>query len=255
MTVATTLTWWGHATTTIELGGLRILTDPVLTKRLGHLSRLRGGAPSDQARSADVVLVSHLHSDHLHVPSLRRVSTGAEIIAPHGSRAVWRAGASRMSEVRPGDVVERAGVTISAVRAAHDNKRHNRSRIVGDALGYLVEHAGFRIWFAGDTALFEDMAMFAPVDLAIVPIGGWGPSLDPSEHMGPEHAAEAVRLTNARYVVPMHYSTFWPTGLQYVHRRSFQRYFIEPAERFRAAVAATNAEARLPSIDEPVRVP
>ena len=86
-----------------------------------------------------------------------------------------------------------------------------------------------------------------------MPIGGWGPSLAPDEHMGPEHAAQAVSLTRARYVVPMHYGTFWPTGLRHVHRSSYRRFFLEPVERFRAAVASTDAEARILRIGETTR--
>ena len=254
MPLPISVTWWGHATTTIEIAGVRILTDPVLTRRLGHLRRIRGAKPNPSARDADVVLVSHLHSDHLHVPSLRRVAPDAHVIGPHGSRAVIRGAASRVREAVPGDTIERGGLTIRVVRAEHDNKRHNRSSVTGDPLGYLVESEGSRIWFAGDTALFDTMAAFAPVDLAIVPIGGWGPSLEPDEHMGPEHAAEAVRLTQARYVVPMHYSTFWPIGLRHVHRPSFHRYFIEPAERFRAALETTDAEAWILTVGETVRL-
>lgn len=249
------MTWWGHATTTIEIAGVRVLTDPVLTRRLGHLSRIRGETPSSRASEADLVLVSHLHSDHLHVPSLRRVAPDAYLIGPHGSRDVVRGAAPRVHEAAPGDVIVRDGLTIRAVRAVHDNRRHHRSRVAGDALGYLVEYDGFRVWFAGDTALFADMAVFAPVDLAVVPIGGWGPSLDPVEHMGPEHAAEAARLTRARNVVPMHYSTFWPTGLRHVHPSSFQHFFVEPAARFRTAVSATDAEAWILPVGETVRLP
>src|SRR5690625_2512669 len=255
MTAPISLTGWGHATTTIQVAGGRILTDPVLTRRLGHLSRIRGGTPHTSARDADVVVVSHLHSDHLHVPSLRRVASDAHVIAPRHSRAVIRGAASRVREAAPGDAVERGELTIRAVSAVHDAKRHKRSRVSGDPLGYLLEYAGRRIWFAGDTALFDAMADFGPVDLAVVPIGGWGPSLEPAEHMGPEHAAEAARLTRARYVVPMHYATFWPIGMRHLHRSSFERYFVEPADRFRAAVAATDSEALVVSIGETVRLP
>ena len=254
MTEPVSLTWWGHATTTIEIAGVRILTDPVLTRRLGHLSRVRGATPDRSARDADVVLVSHLHSDHLHVPSIRRVSDRAHVIGPRGSRTVIGGAASLVREVEPGDAVERSQLTIRAVPAAHDGRRHNRSNVSGSALGFLVEYGRVRIWFAGDTALFDTMATFAPVDLAVVPIGGWGPSLEPSQHMGPEHAAEAVRRTRARYAVPMHYSTFWPTGTRSVLRSSFERYFVEPAERFRTAVSATDAEAMIVPIGETVHL-
>lgn len=249
------VTWWGHATTTIEVAGIRILTDPVLTRRLGHLSRIRGGTPDVRARNADVVVVSHLHSDHLHAPSLRLVSPSAQLIGPHGARRVLGAAGAHVREVEPGDAIELNDLTVRVVPAEHDRRRHGRSRIEGRAVGYLIERDGLRIWFAGDTALFDEMAAFAPVDVAVVPIGGWGPSLEPSEHMGPEHAAEAARLTRARYVVPMHYATFWPTGLRHVHRPSFHRFFVEPAERFRVAVSAIGAEAWILPVGETARLP
>lgn len=247
------LTWWGHATTTIEIEGVRLLTDPVLTRRLGHLSRIQGTKPGARAREADVVLVSHLHGDHLHIPSMRRVSPSAYVIGPRGSNAVLPSDASQVREVAPGDVVEHDGLTIRAVRADHDARRHPRSRISGDALGFIIEYDGRRIWFAGDTALFDGMAEFASVDLAVVPIGGWGPTLPPDKHLDPEQAAEAVRLVEARYAVPMHYATFWPTGLRHVHRPSFRRLFVEPAERFERAIAATGAEARVLQVGETTR--
>ena len=61
------ITWWGHATATIEIGGLRVLTDPVLTHRLAHLRRIGGPIPAPSAALADIVLISHLHADHLHI--------------------------------------------------------------------------------------------------------------------------------------------------------------------------------------------
>ncbi|UYM04546.1 MBL fold metallo-hydrolase [Solicola gregarius] len=255
MRAPVSLTWWGHATTTIEIDDVRVLTDPVLTRRLGHLSRIRGTKPATRARAADIVAVSHLHGDHLHVPSMKLVPQTAQVVGPRGSQAVLGGAESRVREVVPGDVVERDGLTIRAVPADHDPRRHSRSRISGPALGFIIERDGCRIWFAGDTALFEGMAEFGPVDLAVVPIGGWGPTLEPDKHMDPEHAAQAVRLVGARYAVPMHYGTFWPTGLRHVHRPSFRRLFIEPAERFRTAVEAIGAEPRVLQVGETTRWP
>ncbi|MGW1274715.1 MBL fold metallo-hydrolase, partial [Streptomyces sp. NPDC002491] len=64
------ITWWGHATCTVEDSDVRVLTDPLFARRLAHLRRRRGALPPPGAWNADVALVSHLHADHLHVPSL-----------------------------------------------------------------------------------------------------------------------------------------------------------------------------------------
>lgn len=70
------ITWWGHATCTVEDSGVRLLTDPLFARRLAHLRRRRGALPPPEAAVADVVLVSHLHADHLHLPSLARLAPG-----------------------------------------------------------------------------------------------------------------------------------------------------------------------------------
>ncbi|MGO4749360.1 MBL fold metallo-hydrolase, partial [Streptomyces sp. 2MCAF27] len=64
------ITWWGHATTTVRDSGVRVLTDPLFVRRLAHLRRRRGSVPPPAAEVAEVALVSHLHADHLHLPSL-----------------------------------------------------------------------------------------------------------------------------------------------------------------------------------------
>lgn len=75
MSAPVSITWWGHATTSIALNGRRVLTDPVLTRRLAHLTRIGRPLPGIDALWADVALVSHLHFDHLDVPSLRQLSS------------------------------------------------------------------------------------------------------------------------------------------------------------------------------------
>ena len=84
------ITWWGHATCTVELGGVRVLTDPVLTHRVAHLSRPGRADPPPDAARADVVVVSHLHADHLHLPSLRRLDPATRLVVPVGASAVLR---------------------------------------------------------------------------------------------------------------------------------------------------------------------
>jgi L-ascorbate metabolism protein UlaG (beta-lactamase superfamily) len=267
------VTWWGHATTTIELGGLRILTDPVFVDRLAHLRRLGGPTPDATARSSDVTVISHLHRDHLHLPSLAMLDPDTTLLGPRGTRAVLAtAGDARLArlaeqvrEVVIGDSVQLAGVSVDVVRAHHDGRRAPGSRFRGQAVGYRFEtetetetdvetqaEAGAggatRVWFAGDTGLFDQLAEIGPVDVAIVPIGGWGPTLGPG-HLDPAQAAEAVRRVQARYTVPVHYATFWPVGLRQAHPVSFRRGFEQPGSMFVRAVAASPGAAHQPQVE------
>lgn len=245
------LTWWGHATTTVQIEGISILTDPVLTHRLAHLGRPAGLVPDARARRADVVLISHLHADHLHLPSLRLLPHGTPVIAPAGSRRVIshaRGLTERLDEVDVGDTVDVGGLTIRAVPAAHDGRRHPVSNIRGPALGYLIDGCHSRVWFAGDTGLFDEMADVGPVDLAIVPVGGWGPTLGP-DHLDPARAAEAVRRVRARRAVPIHYGTLWPVGMRRLHRRSFRRLFEQPGRQFAEQMAFTDPSVQVHVLD------
>jgi L-ascorbate metabolism protein UlaG (beta-lactamase superfamily) len=242
MSATVSVTWWGHATTTITLAGRRILTDPVFTPRLAHLSRIGGPSPPDEAAAADIAVVSHLHFDHLHVPSLRTLDPRMRIVAPQGTaRILVRAApafSSRVDEVVPGDVVDLGGVVIRAVPAAHDGRRHPMAHHGGPALGFVIDTGvedPTRVWFAGDTGLFACMSDLWPVDVAVVPVGGWGPTLGPT-HLDPAQAAEAVRRVGANDSIPIHYGTFWPAGLRSLNPRVFQERFVEPGTRFAAAL-------------------
>ena len=242
MTVA--VTWWGHATATVETGGSRVVTDPVLVDRLLHLKRY-AVTPAREAVEADLVLISHLHHDHCHVPSLARFGAEVPILVPRGGEKLLAGIAGdRVVPVVPGDVVERAGVRIEVLPATHDGRRHpwSRERPPPPPLGFRVEGEGGSWWFPGDTELRDDMHDIAPVDLALVPIGGWGPTLEDG-HMHPEHAVEAVARVGARWAVPVHWGTFWPAGLRMIARANHQRLFTTPGQRFAEAMAGSPTEA------------
>lgn len=218
------ITWWGHATATVEVDGVRLLTDPVLTGRVGHLRRRRGPNPGAAARRADAVLISHLHADHLHLPSLNLLPDGVPLIVPRGAARFFAdAGradlADRSVETRPGGETEVDGVVVRAVPALHSGRRTLWSKHEAPALGYVAEGTR-RVWFAGDTDLFPQMEDLGPLDAALVPVGGWGPTLGPG-HLDPERAAEAVRRVRTRLAVPIHYGTFWPIGLERVRSGLF----------------------------------
>lgn len=233
------ITWWGHATCTVELGGVRVLTDPVLTARVAHLSRPGAPVPPADAARADLVVVSHLHPDHLHLPSLRRLDPATRLIVPVGGAAVLRGHvpATVIDEVAVGDEADVGGVHVRAVRAAHDGRRMPGSRHRGPALGYVLSAGGTDAWFAGDTGLFDAMADIGPVGVALVPVGGWGPTLGP-EHLDPVRAADAVRRVGARHAVPIHYGTLWPTGLRRLAPGQFARKCRAPGAAFAAAAGS-----------------
>ncbi|MGK5740401.1 MBL fold metallo-hydrolase [Micromonospora sp. URMC 103] len=229
MTEAARVTWYGHSTLWIEDSGTRLLTDPLLRDRLAHLRRRRGPTPRLPA-APDAVLVSHLHADHLDFPSLRRLPAGTPLVVPRGAARLVRralgAAAGPCVELAPGDTTTVGDVTVAAVPAAHDDARGPWSRHRAAAVGYVV-HGEARTWFAGDTGLFDEMGKLGPLDLALIPVGGWGPTLGHG-HLDPAGAAEAVRRASAASAVPIHFGTFWPVGCERVRPDRF----LPPGEEF-----------------------
>ncbi len=224
------VTWLGHASVLLEVGGARILTDPLLRRRLGPLSRRHDLPLHAHVEDVDTVLLSHLHHDHADLPSLRRLGHVPVLTDP--DNAAWARGHGLDApEVPREDWVEATdGVEVRLVRADHDARPmpHRPNA----ATGMLVRGAGVVIWFAGDTSLhpeMEDLADLAgaPVDLALLPIGGWGPRLSPG-HMGPSEAAEAAARAGVRHVVPVHYGTLHPSGWP----RGRLGWTLAPADRF-----------------------
>ena len=218
------ITWWGHATCTVADSDVHVLTDPLFARRLAHLRRRRGALPPPSAWRADVALVSHLHADHLHLPSLARLGEGTRLLVPRGAhRAVpglRRLTGLSVTEVGPGDVTEVGDLRIRAVPARHDGRRLPVGRHHSPALGYVVEGEA-RTYFAGDTGLFDEMAdEVGRVDVALLPVGGWGPYLGKG-HLDAGRAAEALARLGARSAVPVHYGTYWPIGMDAVRPHEF----------------------------------
>ena len=238
----TACTWWGHSTATVELGATRVATDPLLTDRLLHLLR-HTGTPGPAAAQADLVLVSHLHHDHCHRPSLACYGPEVPILAPPGAqRLLARLAGDRLVLVEPGDVVERAGVRVEVLAATHDGRRHPMSRERPPALGFRFGNDAGSCWYPGDTELRDDMSDVDPVDLALVPVGGWGPTLEDG-HLDPGQAAQAVLRVGARWAVPVHWGTFWPVGLHRIAPTNHSRLFVTPGARFAQALAGSATQA------------
>lgn len=239
-TDALAVTWWGHASTTVEIGGRRITIDPLLTNHLFHLRRY-AVPPHGSAVDADLVLVSHLHHDHCHLPSLARVAPGVPVLLPRGGERLLR-GRRDVRPVQPGDELDVAGVHVSVLPAHHDGRRLPWSRYRGPALGFRVSGADSSFWYPGDTGPQVDLRAVGPVDLALVPVGGWGHSLG-DEHLDPDQAADAVGDVGARWAVPVHWGTFFPRGLALLARRTHHHMFVTPGERFATAMVGRDAEA------------
>ncbi|VXB51997.1 MBL fold metallo-hydrolase [Nocardioides sp. AX2bis] len=249
------VTWWGHATTTVELGGARVLVDPVLTRSLLHLRR-SGPLPTSRALDADVVLVSHLHHDHLHHRSLRRLDPAVPVVAPRGvlgGAGRWTRrllGGRELVEVAPGELVEVAGVRIEVHAADHPGTRdplrgrRTRARPAPPAIGFRLSAGAASAWYPGDTGPGVDLTAVAPVDLALVPIGGWGPTLG-AAHLDPEQAATAVGTVGAGAALGVHHGTFWPVGLRAVMPARHRALFVEPGPRFAAALGRRTPGVRV----------
>jgi L-ascorbate metabolism protein UlaG (beta-lactamase superfamily) len=227
------VTYLGHATVLLEMAERRVLTDPVLGNRLLHLRRLSSPVTA-QLEPLDCVLISHLHHDHLHPASLRRLPSEAIAIVPVGGRRLLeRAGFRDVREVRVGDVVALGALRLEAVPARHPGGRPP----VGpkaDALGFVLAGSGRRIYFAGDTDLYEEMGGFGDLDLALLPVWGWGTSIGEG-HLDPARAAEALRMLKPRMAIPIHWGTFLPLG---TFRRHRMRLHAPPHEFARLATEA-----------------
>jgi L-ascorbate metabolism protein UlaG (beta-lactamase superfamily) len=232
------VTWLGHATVLVALDGVRLLTDPVFRGWIAHIRRVAPVPDEAALEGIDAVLLSHLHYDHLDLPSLRRLGRDVHIVAPAGSgKFLRRAGLVRVSELRVGEEVRIGPVTIVATEADHDPRR-SLFGAEAPAIGYLIRGSA-RVYFAGDTDLFDGMEALAEgLDVALLPVSGWGPRL-PQGHLDPKSAARALRLLRPKAAIPIHWGTYRRIGLERAPEA-----LREPAESF-----ARHAGELAPEVD------
>ncbi len=229
------VTWLGHASVLLELGGTRLLTDPVLSARVGPLVRIAPPIRPGLADGVDALLLSHLHADHADLRSLRRVGARSPVFAPRGAgRWLTARGLRTVHEMSPGEATGVGGVRVTATPARHDGRRRPLGGPEAAPIGFLVQ-AECSIYFAGDTDLYPGMSELASsLDVALLPVSGWGPTLGPG-HLDPERAAKAAAILAPRVAVPIHWGTF---ALSRPLRRSDDP--ERPAREF-AALAARRA--------------
>jgi L-ascorbate metabolism protein UlaG (beta-lactamase superfamily) len=209
----------------------------VLRGRVAHLRR-HGPVPEAPA-DVDAVLLSHLHYDHLDLPSLRLLSPGVRVLAPAGAAPVLSdARLGSLEELRPGDAAPVGGVRVEATPARHDPRRRPFG-LRADPIGFVLR-GDAPVYFAGDTELFPGMEDLRPVAVALLPVAGWAPRMGPG-HMDAEAAARAAEVLRPRIAVPIHWGTFHPRG------RKRGAWFSDPPEVFAAQVAelAPDVEVRV----------
>ncbi|MEO3936545.1 MBL fold metallo-hydrolase [Dermatophilaceae bacterium Soc4.6] len=238
--------WLGHATVVLDLGSVRLLTDPLLRKHAGLLRRVAATpSPADWA-GTDAVLLSHLHLDHADLPSLRMLG-GTPVLASR-SVAEWLQHRGIDGQVVTTDwqtvpllgagPTSGAGpVEVRLVKAEHHSRPMLHRPDV--AHGFLVRSPEAVIWFAGDTAAYAGLERLnelagRPVDVALLPIHGWGPRLS-GGHLDPAGAAEVCRRLAVPQVVPIHHGTLHPLGFHLASldwvRRPLRTFRDELAER------------------------
>jgi L-ascorbate metabolism protein UlaG (beta-lactamase superfamily) len=184
----------------------------VLRPWVGPLRR-QGPRPSPGvADDIDAVLISHLHLDHLDLSSLRRLDGSFRLLVPRGAGPfLRREGFVHVEELAPGESRDVEGVEVVATPAVHDERRWPVRGPRAEPIGFVVR-AARSVYFAGDTDLFDGMDGLEPgLDVALLPVWGWGPRLGPG-HLDPERAARAAQLLRPSIAVPIHWGTFFPRG-------------------------------------------
>ena len=216
------VTWGGHATVLIELDGVRIMTDPVLRSRVVHLRRHVPDPGPTFTSGIDAVLISHLHFDHLDLPTLKRFDREMLVIVPKGAGSLLRRrGFENVVELKVGEQADVGPVTVRAVAAVHDGRRHPFG-LEADALGYEIQGSR-RLYFAGDTDVHPELSELAgDLEIALLPIWGWGHKLGPG-HMDPRGAARAAAMLQPDLTVPIHWGTYFPIGMKGIRGRLLEK--------------------------------
>ena len=204
------VTYVGHATALVELDGSRVLTDPVLRDRIAYILRIAPSPPPETVSDLDAVLISHAHHDHLDIPSLRRIPLDVPIVAPPGAAPLLRRRSGHeVIEAAAGTSVRVGNVDVLAIPARHEGRRLPTDPRL-PTVGYVI---GSRVSFFGDTDFFDEIGDHTDgLDVALLPIWGWGPKVGPG-HMDPPRAARAVAVMRPRIAVPIHWGTLMRPGV------------------------------------------
>nr|HEX4318253.1 MBL fold metallo-hydrolase [Kofleriaceae bacterium] len=201
------VTFGGHASVVARYPGLAIAFDPMLGRWLGGVHRaVEPGLGFGDLLDVGLVLISHRHADHLHIPTLKRMPRTATIVVPPGA-AGWVSplGFQRVVELAAGADFELRGVQVIAAPVSHGDDELARG------LAYVVRGLGPSLFLCGDSGYFSGFAevgrRYAP-DVAMLPIGGFVPSSFRARHMSPLDALYAFEDLRSRLLVPIHHGAF-----------------------------------------------
>jgi L-ascorbate metabolism protein UlaG (beta-lactamase superfamily) len=241
-----TAAWLGHATVLLNFYGVRILTDPVLESRVGIGRGLAKLGPRRLVRAAlrvrelpplDLILLSHAHMDHTDLGTLCSLRRDVPVVVQRGNRDLVRR-FRRVDELDWGESLEVAGTRVESVEVRHWGARMVTDRHRGYG-GYLLTRNGTTVLFAGDTAYtdaLDRLGKRVEVELAILPIGAYDPWI--ANHASPEQAWRMFQGLGARYLLPVHHSTF----------RLSREPVEEPLERLRAAAGSESWRIVAPEV-------
>ena len=231
------ITFIGHSSFFIQIGGRKVLIDPVFAERLIALRRLRRpGVKIKDLPAIDMVLLSHAHMDHLNRPSLRRivahnikVSGRAPIaVVPWGVEdLVNDLGFARVVTLEWWQTKSIGGLELTMTPCKHWGARLFKDTHRGFG-GYVIRGGGHSLYHSGDTAYFDGFTHIGKrlkPEVALLPIGAYRPDSYRGVHTCPEEALQAFLDLGARRMIPMHYGTF----------RLSQEPMEEPVERLMAA--------------------
>lgn len=219
--------WWvGHATVLMRLYDKWIITDPNFSPRTGGVVKrlTEVGIDTASVRPVDAIVISHNHFDHLDAPSLEMLKGSRHIFAPKSGFAYIPTGLMRVEHrVSPGYSHEEDGLKIMSVPVAHFG-----GRLLVDNLwdgepytGYIIQYKDITVFFAGDTGYheehFRELKKHFKIDVALIPVGpaggfGTGSGLGNAVHVNPYGALQIFRDCGARYMIPIHHSTFYRVG-------------------------------------------
>ncbi|WP_327179056.1 MBL fold metallo-hydrolase [Streptomyces sp. NBC_01335] len=217
------VTWAGHASWIVRIGGLTVLTDPVWSRRiLGTPARITPvGVAWETLPPVDAVVVSHNHFDHLDAPTLRRLPRDTPVFVPAGlARWFRRRKFTRITELDWWETAELRGVRFAFVPAHHWSRRTLFDTCRSLWGGWVLTDTanapgtpGRKIYFAGDTGYghwFREIGRHHPgIDLALLPIGAYAPRWWLADvHTDPEEAVRAYEDLGAKAMAPMHWATF-----------------------------------------------
>ncbi|MFN8839221.1 MAG: MBL fold metallo-hydrolase [Burkholderiales bacterium] len=219
-----TVTWIGHATLLLQLGGRTLLLDPVFSERaspsrhVGPIRRVRLPATLDELPRIDLVLISHNHYDHLDTETVRRLDAqpgGPPLfVAPLGVDLWLKAeGMRRIERMDWWDTLRVDGLELVLTPAQHWSSRTPWDRNATLWGGFAVKVPGFTFWYSGDTGyapIFGEIGRrLGPIDLAAIPVGSYEPRwFMKDQHVNPEEAVRVMLEVGAREAIGVHWGTF-----------------------------------------------